>query len=372
MTAFAHRLMRAEPTAGNWIVSPLSLACAFAMARVGARGETAAQLDAFFGFPAHGRDDAFNAITRQLVTADVPPRPTRATPKPGTPPAAPVVSLGNGLFLQRGFQVGEAFLRTLAAAYGAGFRSVDFSTPEALRQLDAWVSAQTAGRITKLFDSLDASTELVLANAVYFKGDWVTTFDAHITMDAPFTRIDGTTTSAPMMNQAGRFRYASVNGAQIVEVPYARGPYAMWIMLPRPNGSMNDLLTPQTMSAIGAALAPAQVDMYVPRWDFATTIDLGTVLPAIGLTVPFSGGADFGGIASGLAISQAIHQANITVGEWGTVAAAVTAIAGVTSGRISPPDRVTFRADRPFVFAIVGGDNHVPLFVGRVTDPSAK
>src|SRR5882757_3054412 len=61
MTDAAYRLLRTDANAAvNWIGSPLSLACAFAMARVGARGSTAEQLDEFFGFPARGRDDAFN------------------------------------------------------------------------------------------------------------------------------------------------------------------------------------------------------------------------------------------------------------------------------------------------------------------------
>jgi serine protease inhibitor len=39
----------AEPDQ-NWVVSPASIAMAFAMARAGAAGETAAQIDRVFGF----------------------------------------------------------------------------------------------------------------------------------------------------------------------------------------------------------------------------------------------------------------------------------------------------------------------------------
>ena len=75
-----------------------------------------------------------------------------------------------------------------------------------------------------------------------------------------------------------------------------------------------------------------------------------------------------GGIAPGLFISQAAHAANITVDEWGTEAAAVTGVAMATSG--PPPTVEEFHADRPFAFAIVGGADGVPLFVGRVSDPT--
>jgi serpin B len=94
-------------------------------------------------------------------------------------------------------------------------------------------------------------------------------------------------------------------------------------------------------------------------------------LKSLGVTAPFSSSADFSGIAGGLYIDQAIHRANVTVGEYGTIAAAVTAISMMMSSAVAPQALPVFRADRPFAFAIVGGDHHVPLFVGRVTDPSA-
>jgi serpin B len=375
MTDAAYRLLRADATAANWIASPLSLACAFAMARVGARGSTAEQLDEFFGFPTRGRDDAFNAITARLVTGHVPSRPidsaTVSSRKPGDPPAPPTVSLGNALFLQNGFRVGAAFLDALAADYGSGVHLVDFTKPDATDALDAWVSAQTADRITKLFDSLDPATKLVLANAVFFQGDWVAAFDPTMTQPTMFTRSDRTSTSVPMMHKAGTFRYGTVRGAQVLELPYAKGPYAMWVMLPAPGTSPDDMLTPAAMAASAASLDTTRVDVYLPRFDYATNIDLAGTLKSLAVTAPFSrAAADFSGIARDLYIGQAIHQANVTVGEYGTVAAAVTAISMMPTSARAPGAMPVFRADRPFAFAIVGDDHHVPLFVGRVTEPS--
>src|SRR2546430_5434892 len=147
MTDFGYRLSRTagDPRA-NWVVSPLSIAYAFGMVRAGAGGATATELDTAFGFPATGTHEAFNAITRQLVTADVPPAkgPTRG--KDGAP-LPPVVCVSNGLFPQDKLPIGQPFLRTLAAQYGVGVHPVDFGSPKAKATIDAWVKAQTAGRI---------------------------------------------------------------------------------------------------------------------------------------------------------------------------------------------------------------------------------
>ncbi|HKD98252.1 MAG TPA: serpin family protein, partial [Micromonosporaceae bacterium] len=168
MTAFAYALCRASANASrNWVASPVSIATAFAMARVGARGSTASQLDKVFGYPSSGRDEAFNAITRAVVTAGVPPKPSGSKPKLDAPPRPPVVCVGNALFTDERLKIGADFLRTLAAQYGAGARPVDFGSPSAAEKINSWVSQQTAGRINKLFDQLDPATLLVLANTVY-------------------------------------------------------------------------------------------------------------------------------------------------------------------------------------------------------------
>jgi serpin B len=64
-----------------------------------------------------------------------------------------------------------------------------------------------------------------------------------------------------------------------------------------------------------------------------------------------------------------VHRANITVDEWGTEAAAVTGIGFASAGKMPPMIRMT--VDRPFAFAIMHTATGVPLFMGRVADPSA-
>jgi len=106
-----------------------------------------------------------------------------------------------------------------------------------------------------------------------------------------------------------------------------------------------------------------------PRWQRHPWPAARTV-PGLGLRTAFGPGADFSGIAGGLFIGQAVHKANISVDEWGTEAAAVTGISMGISAQ--PQPAVKFTADRPFAFAIVGGKDRIPLFVGRVSDPAAK
>jgi serine protease inhibitor len=333
----------------NWVASPLSIAYAFSMVRAGAGGKTAAEIDRAFGFPATGRDEAFNAVTHQVVPTD-----RRAT-----------VLIGTALFTQQGFPIGKPFLNTLAAQYGAGVYAVDFGSPSAVNTMNDWVRAQTADRIRKVFDQVDPGTRLVLANAVYLKADWQRPFE--FTNSSDFRTADGATRLVPTMFLNADLRYARGAGWQAVELPYAHSDLAMWIMLPDGSGSPDSLLTADSMAAVGAALQPEEVHLSMPKWDFSTEIDLSDPLIRLGMGHAFSSTADFSGIHPGLYISQAIHRADITVDEQGTRAAAVTAIGMAMSAPATPPTVV--RVDHPFAFAIVHRPTGVPLFIGHVANP---
>ncbi len=371
MSAFAHALARANaPKTGNWVVSALSIATAFAMVRVGALGATATSLDRFFGFPASGRDQAFNTILQSLVTDAVPPQTKKDTFHP------PIISIGNAVFPSKTLKINDNYLQTLAALYGAGVRPVDFTSAKALAQINAWVKTQTAGRIPVLFDQLDPSTELVLANTVYLKATWLQPFVESPTTALPFTRSDGTTSMAQTMTGGGSYPYASKDGWTALEMPYAgktidaAADLSMVLILPPVGGNPVDMLTPAVLTSIGSSLTSVNVDITVPRWDFSTSIDLGGALAKMGLTNVFGTG-DFDGIAPGIGgISDAVHKANITVGEYGTEAAAATGIAIAAAGRVPSP--LQFKADRPYAFVIVGGPARVPLFTGIVQDPAAS
>ncbi|GAA1313917.1 serine/threonine protein kinase [Planotetraspora silvatica] len=372
LTAFGHALYETTATAtANTVISPLSVAYAFGMARAGAAGATASELDEVFGFPAAGPHTAFNALTRQIVTVDGPPPALdrkAVRDAQSSEPSAPVVGIANGLFTQQGMPVKQEFLRTLASQYGAGVRAVDFGE-DAADVINAWVDEQTAGRIKKLFERLDSATRLVIANAVYLKAEWEQGFADPPEENATFTRADGTTVRTKLMRQSSDLRYASGSGWQAVELPYAKSDLAMWVLVPQRGASPAELLKPDTLRQVATGLTTTGVDLSLPGWDFGTDLELKAALKKLGLNTVFDG-ADFSGIADGLFIGQAVHRANITVDEWGTEAAAVTGLAFVTSARVGQNAEV--RADHPFAFAIMHRPTSTPLFIGHVADPTAS
>lgn len=369
VAALGVELVRAAGNAhGNAVVSPLSAAYAFAMARAGAGGQTAAEIDRALRFPADGLHPAVDALTRRLVTAQV-PTPADPGPRRPGPARAPVLCVANGLFPQHGLPVGEPFLRTLARHYGTGVHPVDF-TGDAEQVVNSWVRRQTAGRIDQLFDRLPAATRLVLANTVYLRADWARPFTRLPTTDAAFTRADGTRGTVPTMRQYAELRYAAAGGWQAVELPYAGTDLAMLVLVPPAGTDPVGALDPAALAGTVSALSPRYVDLALPRFDLAGRLDLVPTMRQLGVLAAFTPAADFAGISAGLHLDQAVQRATITVDERGTEAAAATGLVFLVSAQRRPATVV--RADRPFAFAVLDRTTGLPVFAGTVGDPGAR
>ena len=133
-------------------------------------------------------------------------------------------------------------------------------------------------------------------------------------------------------------------------------------------------LTAGRAAAILAALQPADVELYLPRFKYDASLLLADSLKALGMPLAFDAAqADFSG-ATGqrdLFISNVIHKAYVAVDEKGTEAAAATAVIMVGAGApVDQPQPTIVRADHPFIFFIRDQQTGSILFVGRVLDPS--
>jgi hypothetical protein len=93
-------------------------------------------------------------------------------------------------------------------------RTVDFidNTDPSRVAINKWVEKKTNERIKDLLPegSITAATRLVLTNAIFFKASWLTAFDEQMTASGDFTKPDGSTVSAELMNQTSEFPYADM------------------------------------------------------------------------------------------------------------------------------------------------------------------
>jgi serpin B len=367
---FAFDLYRSlQAQDGNLIYSPYSISLALAMTYAGARGETESQMAQTLHFlPQDGLHPAFNALDLQLAERG------KAASDEETPLQ---LNIANAVWAEQTYPFLQSFLDTIALKYGAGIRLADFINQyEAVRkEINDWVSDQTEEKIKDLIPEgvLDQDTRMALVNAIYFKADWLSPFEAESTEDAPFHLLDGSEVTVPMMHQDTFIPYAQGDGWQAIELAYQGETAAMDIIVPD-EGRFEEVeasLDYESASAILNSLQPASVTLGLPKFEYDSEFGLADQLKALGMTDAFDPDlANFTGMSErdDLYISAVVHKAFVAVDEKGTEAAAATAvIVGVTSAQIS---ELTLTIDRPFIFLIRDIPTGQILFIGRVLNPA--
>ena len=346
---------------GNFLFSQTSISTALAMLYAGAGTTTAAQMadTLHFSLPAARLHTAFNALDQALTT-------------PPSTSSGFQLTFANSIWIQKDFSVLPGFLDTLAENYGAGLFVEDFQTaPEPARNaINGWVAHRTENQIPTLFPqgSINTLTRLVLANAVYFHGDWKVKFKK----DSPneiFHALTGDV-SVPTMHGNNNAGIWSGTGWNAAALDYVGNTTSMIVVVPDAGtfAAFEAGLTFELLNAILAGAHPSGgADLIMPRFKFSTDVGLNDTLSALGMPDAFSDGADFSGIngARDLRVQSVIHKAIINVDESGTTASAATGVSvGVTS---VPP---TLVVNRPFLFFIRHNPTGAILFQGRVVDTS--
>jgi serpin B len=349
---------------GNLFFSPFSISTAFAMVYAGARGETGSEIARVFHFSNdQGRlHPVYREILRSLNT--------------GAGFQGYRLNIANRLWGEKNFNFAGEYLGVTREQYGAELETVSFQAdPEAERQrINGWVEEKTEEKITDLFPagSINQDTRLVLANAIYFKGNWESPFDPQETSQQPFQVSVSEQVTVPLMHLEETFRtFREEDGLQILELPYAGKDLSMIVLLPGAVDGLEALeekLTAEKLDAWRNGLRETKIVVYLPKFTFTSQFSLNQKLSAMGMPTAFSDQADLSGMngTGGLFIQSALHKAFVNVNEEGTEAAAATGVGvGVTS---MPP---TFRADHPFLFVIMDNVTGSVLFVGRVVNPAA-
>ena len=239
--------------------------------------------------------------------------------------------------------------------------------------VNSWVSSETDGLITNILPPANYATVVaVIANVIYFKGQWTTAFDPNQTAPSPFTLADGTQVSVPMMHQSATYGYLQGANFQAVRIPYGAGRLSMLVMMPDAGISLNSFvaaLTPDMLNGWVGQLQTGMGNLSLPKFTATYGASLVQPLQALGMQAAFCSDpqATFPGI--GLVCLQDVeHKTVIEVDESGTVAAGATTITVVPTAVQLP--LFTLTLDHPFVYAIRDDQSGELLFIGTMMNPT--
>jgi serine protease inhibitor len=239
--------------------------------------------------------------------------------------------------------------------------------------VNSWVSTETDGLITNILPNANyAAVVAVIANVIYFKGQWSTAFDPSQTAPAPFTLGDGTQVSVPMMHQSATYGYLQGANFQAVRIPYGQGRFSMLVVMPNAGTSLESFvagLTPDMLSGWVAQLQTGLGNLSMPKFTATFGASLVQPLTTLGMQAAFCSDAQASFPGLGLVCIQDVeHKTVVEVDESGTVAAGATTVTVMPTAVELP--LFTLTLDQPFLYAIRDDKTGELLFIGTMTNPS--
>ena len=343
----------------NIFMSPLSASMALGMTMNGAAGQTFDEMRSALAFgtrPSAEINVAYRSLIDMLRTLD----------------RTIDFRIANSIWYRAGFPFEATFLEESKQFFDAKVSPLDFAAASSVPTINDWVKTSTNGKIDKIVDGpIPGDVVMYLINAIYFNGSWTARFDKNLTRQEQFTTIGGTTAPIAMMRRTDTVRVAETADAQVVDIPYGGGAFAMTIILPRPGKSIGTLvssLSAESWQSAVAATAARSVELQMPKFTLRWEALLNDPLQSLGMRLAFQGDvADFTRMsrAAGdrLYISKVKQKSFVDVHEEGTEAAAVTSVEiRVESMPVVP----TMRVDRPYLFAIRERLSGTILFIGKI------
>ena len=339
---------------GNALISPFSVMVALSMTANGAGGNTLSEMEKVLG-----KNIDIETLNKYLYTY-IESLYSGEKCK---------LSVANSIWLRdtTSLSVKKNFLQKNMDYYNAAIYKSMFDAKGA-DDINSWVKKHTDGMIEKLVDKIDDDTMMLLINAVAFDAEWAKKYD--VIYEGKFTSFAGDRRTVEMMRSLEE-KYIDDGGATGFIKEYKGGKYSFAAILPNSEDiySYVENMTEESIAKLLSGVSYEPVKTEMPKFSSDFSISMEECLKDMGIKDAFSPIADFSEMAeNNLSISRVIHKTHITVNEKGTKASAVTSIT-MTNTAVAPPvPTKEVVLDRPFVYMIIDNENHMPIFIGMVTD----
>ena len=362
---------------GNVMISPVSLGVSLLMARSGAEGNTSDEIRDSLCMSSLSDEDILSSC-QQIMWR---------------------VNLGgmenaNSLWIQEGNTLSNSFIDTCNTNFRSDIYEVDFAheSAAAYDEIDQWLRSDslestsivdegTQGYIMSLAwrihdrlagEAPSDDTQLVIANKMYFLGDWEYPFCDYATNERIFYGTDSEQT-VPFMHMTEDLSYMAASTYHMVSLPFEDSTYAMAIILPYDDENCEETIDELTENGFSNAckeLSTREVILSLPRFDFSFDASMEEVMKSLGMNLAFDeNDAQFDGITGSendLYISDILHECSICVDEEGAIASATTKELIMSKSAERNLTAVYFTADHPFIFAIYDETDSTIVFLGIV------
>lgn len=260
--------------------------------------------------------------------------------------------------------------------YSAEIGVLELNNIKDAEKLNAWISQATDGYMPTLYkNGFIPEEEIVLINAVYFKGGWTWPFESAKTSKQDFRNADFSVSSIDMMNKEALMRYCEDSDIKICELPYGNQAYSMYLILPSKfeDVSFFEKLDSKSWAAYKGRMLNTKLNLSIPKFDIDYMANVEGFVKQMGVKSISHMNLenmilrnDNKKAEAGFIID---HRTKISINEKGVEAAGIT-----ISRPFSSPDPSStessvkyFKCDKPFMYLIEERSTGAILFAGMVT-----
>ncbi|HTN68675.1 MAG TPA: serpin family protein [Dysgonamonadaceae bacterium] len=343
----------------NFMVSPFSLSMALAMTWNGSSSDTKEAMQNTLKL-GDMSDEEVNGYFKKL-------KENFEKTDPSTK-----LAIANSIWTNKNVVILPEFISLNKNYFNSTVEAVNFGDPAVKDRINEWADVNTNGLIKEVIEKTDLGALMYLLNALYFKGIWTSEFDAKNTSKMNFSNEEGGSVKVDMMHQEAHFNYAADETMQMVQLPYGNQSFSMMVLLPQESKKLTDL-TQKLQDEnywydLKSKLRNSEVDLYLPKFKTEYSRKLNDVLINMGMGIAFDPqNADFSHMSNRQTFISFVEQFTyIATDEVGTEAAAVTVV-GIETTSVQPsPPKVTFKADKPFIYIIQENFTGSILFMGAI------
>jgi len=375
---------------GNFVFSPLSMHSALTMLYLGTTTNSTSRQElskAMGGFVAeHGLSCSYKSVVDDYSKEKS-------------------FRYGNKFWLQKGQDINANFQQKIHEILHSDAENIDFNAEGSVDMVNAWVAAITNGKITKMVKDFSRNTVLYLANALYFKEEWLVPFEDVNYDETPLRGSFETPTGSKDVPMIQQINYNATYGevkifgdnefVEVLSLPYKNDLFEMQIILP-PSKKQFSWIESKMQLSNTRDLTDEQDGYYnifslkkddildelkedvsevylrLPTFQLRSDLDVVDSLKKLGAKKVFESGAELAELGDGqLSVSKISHSALVEVTKEGTEGAAATG-AEIVLLSSALNDRLDIVVDRPFIFVVQDKKNKIPVLVGRVMDPTVK
>lgn len=341
--------MNKDQTDSSFVVSPMSLNCAIAMAGNGAAGRTLQEIERLVG-PIAVANSFFKKYHAALPHNEY-----------------SNCSIFNYLAVNPKDPIKKDFTDKISTIYDACVKPIDFANPKSVKQINDWFCRQLQDESLNVVKEPDAETSLLLANVLDFRAFWSSPFNSEFTDDEDFTTDRGDVLFIPMMYDQGKTCLYTENASfQAVSLPYLGSCYRMLLVLPKTEklSKFSSAMTPNSfLNILNSLKKEDEVVLRLPRFRCVGDMKVKEMLTKIIPTVFDDKKANFSAIcALPTWINEISHKTSIEVTEQGTKARSITVESFLVKAETENPK---FIANRPFMYIVYDDATHAIILTGQ-------